>query len=81
MYAIQSKLRTGVEDMCTPDIYACITAGTAQDVSYLIDFLPSYLFPAGERKINQWLVGGKSLGGHSTWIALRHGRRHLLLRG
>ncbi|GJE97406.1 alpha/beta hydrolase [Phanerochaete sordida] len=53
------------------DMYA-IQTGTAQDVSYLIDFLPSYLFPSGEREIAQWLVGGKSLGGHSTWIALTH---------
>jgi hypothetical protein len=48
-------------------------AGTALDISYLIDFLPSYLFPNGERQIQQWLVAGKSLGGHSTWIALTHG--------
>jgi hypothetical protein len=48
-------------------------AGTALDVSYLIDFLPSYLFPNSERQIQQWLVAGKSLGGHSTWIASVHG--------
>ncbi|OBZ72627.1 hypothetical protein A0H81_07458 [Grifola frondosa] len=47
--------------------------GTAQDVSYLIDFLPSYLFPAEERTISQWLVVGKSLGGHSAWLTLRNG--------
>ena len=48
-------------------------AGTAKDVSYLIDFLPAYLFPNNERPIAQWLVAGKSLGGHATWIALTHG--------
>ncbi|KIP06436.1 hypothetical protein PHLGIDRAFT_106996 [Phlebiopsis gigantea 11061_1 CR5-6] len=53
------------------DMYA-IQTGTAQDVSYLIDFLPSYLFPADERQVAHWLVAGKSLGGHSTWIALTH---------
>ncbi|KAI0749921.1 Alpha/Beta hydrolase protein [Daedaleopsis nitida] len=52
------------------DMYA-IQTGTAQDVSFLIDFLPSYLFPNGERVISQWLVSGISLGGHSTWITLK----------
>ncbi|KAI0683781.1 Alpha/Beta hydrolase protein [Cytidiella melzeri] len=56
------------------DMYA-IQTGTALDVSYLIDFLPSYLFPSGERTINQWLIAGKSLGGHATWIALTHDSR------
>lgn len=45
-------------------------------MSYLIDFLPSYLFPNNERQIAQWLVAGKSLGGHSTWITLRHGMQY-----
>ncbi|CDO69097.1 hypothetical protein BN946_scf184992.g46 [Trametes cinnabarina] len=53
------------------DMYA-IQTGTAQDVSYLIDFLPSYLFPNGERQISQFLCVGKSLGGHATWIVLRN---------
>ena len=48
-------------------------AGTAQDVSFLIDFLPSYLFPNDERTISQWICAGKSLGGHSTWIVLKNG--------
>ena len=39
----------------------------------LIDFIPAYLFPHNERKIDLWVVLGKSLGGHSTWIALRNG--------
>lgn len=50
-----------------------IIAGTAQDVSYLIDFLPAYLFPNEERTISQFLCVGKSLGGHATWIVLRNG--------
>lgn len=49
-------------------------AGTARDVSFLIDFLPAYLYPDGERQIKQWGVIGVSLGGHSTWIALKDGR-------
>ncbi|KAJ3002130.1 hypothetical protein NUW54_g6015 [Trametes sanguinea] len=53
------------------DMYA-IQTGTAQDVSYLIDFLPSYLFPNGERQISQFLCVGKSLGGHATWLVLRN---------
>ncbi|EJF57019.1 hypothetical protein DICSQDRAFT_140743 [Dichomitus squalens LYAD-421 SS1] len=56
------------------DMYA-IQTGTAQDVSFLIDFLPSYLFPNGERTISQWLCAGKSLGGHSTWIVLKNDPR------
>lgn len=45
-------------------------------MSYLIDFLPSYLFPLDERTISQWIIAGKSLGGHSSWIALTHGKVH-----
>jgi len=52
------------------DMYA-IQTGTANDVSFLIDFLPAFLFPAGERSISRWLVAGISLGGHSAWITLR----------
>jgi len=51
-----------VHDMWT------IQTGTAQDVSFLIDYLEAYLFPAGERSIVEWGVAGISLGGHSTWI-------------
>ncbi|KAJ6549189.1 Alpha/Beta hydrolase protein [Mycena sp. CBHHK59/15] len=50
------------------DMY-CIQTGTAKDVSFVMDFLPSYLFPQGERSIVEWGVAGISLGGHSTWIA------------
>lgn len=48
--------------------------GTASDVSFLIDFLPAYLFPTGGRSIRAWGVAGKSLGGHSAWLALAHGK-------
>ncbi|OJT13891.1 hypothetical protein TRAPUB_9560 [Trametes pubescens] len=56
------------------DMYA-IQTGTAQDVSFLIDFLPAYLFPHDERTVSQWLVSGISLGGHATWITLRNDPR------
>jgi len=52
------------------DMYA-IQMGTASDVSFLIDFLPPYLFPSGEREVHEWMLSGISLGGHSTWIVLR----------
>ncbi|KAK7032953.1 Alpha/Beta hydrolase protein [Favolaschia claudopus] len=45
-----------------------IQSGTAQDVSFLIDYLEAYLFPLGERTIVEWGVAGRSLGGHSAWM-------------
>ncbi|KAH7097413.1 hypothetical protein BKA62DRAFT_716621 [Auriculariales sp. MPI-PUGE-AT-0066] len=39
-----------------------LSAGTARDVSFVIDFLPA--------RIVQWGVVGVSLGGHSSWILL-----------
>ncbi|KAF8510957.1 Alpha/Beta hydrolase protein [Hysterangium stoloniferum] len=53
------------------DMYA-IQVGSATDVSFMIDFLPGYLFPSGERQVHEWLLSGISLGGHSTWISLRN---------
>ncbi|KAJ7052486.1 Alpha/Beta hydrolase protein [Mycena amicta] len=50
------------------DMYG-VQLGTARDVSFVIDFLPSYLFPLGQRTIDSWGISGVSLGGHSTWIA------------
>ncbi|KAG6819084.1 hypothetical protein H0H93_015655 [Arthromyces matolae] len=45
--------------------------GSARDVSLLIDFLPSYLYPDDDPSpIVEWGIAGVSLGGHSTWIAL-----------
>ncbi|KAH8093702.1 Alpha/Beta hydrolase protein [Cristinia sonorae] len=52
------------------DMYSTFV-GTSRDVSFLIDFLPAYLFPSKERTVSQWLVSGISLGGHATWISLR----------
>ncbi len=52
-----------------------IHRGTARDISLLIDYLPMYLFPADERTIAQYMVTGVSLGGHSTWLALRDDTR------
>ncbi|KAF7289889.1 hypothetical protein MIND_01363600 [Mycena indigotica] len=43
--------------------------GTAKDVSFLIDFLPAYIFPHGERTVDKWGVAGISLGGHSAWLS------------
>ncbi|KAJ8697448.1 hypothetical protein PTI98_004255 [Pleurotus ostreatus] len=53
------------------DMYG-IQLGTQRDLSHLIDFLPSHLFPHGERTIEQWGVAGISLGGHTAWLALAH---------
>ncbi|KAF8575436.1 alpha/beta-hydrolase [Ramaria rubella] len=52
------------------DMYA-IQRGSASDVAFLIDFLPPYLFPSGEREVQEWIMSGISLGGHSTWIVLK----------
>lgn len=48
--------------------------GTARDVSFLVDFIPSYLFSHDERAISKWAVTGKSLGGHSAWMVLGRSR-------
>ncbi|TFY72054.1 hypothetical protein EVG20_g977 [Dentipellis fragilis] len=56
------------------DMYG-IQTGTSRDVSFVIDFLPSYLFPNAERTIGTWAVSGISLGGHATWLALRNDPR------
>lgn len=71
MYSIQSAFLIRYAETRLNDSY---TAGTAKDVSFLIDFLPAYLFPSGERTISQWMIAGISLGGHSTWIALKNGQ-------
>ncbi|TFY83029.1 hypothetical protein EWM64_g985 [Hericium alpestre] len=59
------------------DMYGLQT-GTARDVSFVIDFLPAYLFPNDERTVAEWVVSGISLGGHSTWLVLAHGTSLLL---
>jgi pimeloyl-ACP methyl ester carboxylesterase len=50
-------------------------AGTAQDTSTLIDFLPAYIFPNSERSIAGHFALGVSLGGHATWLCLLHDPR------
>jgi hypothetical protein len=44
---------------------------TAADVSHIISFLPSYLFPQDDRIISVNCVTGKSLGGHAVWHVLK----------
>jgi len=56
------------------DMYS-IQTGTAHDISFLIDFIPTYLFPLDDCKVDAWGVAGISLGGHSTWIALSRDSR------
>lgn len=51
-------------------------AGTARDVSFLIDFLPSSgVFAQEQHTITDWFVAGVSLGGHATWLTLAHDPR------
>jgi len=52
-----------------------IYAGTAQDTSLLIDYIGAYVFPANEKKVDQHLALGISLGGHSVWHCLMHDER------
>ncbi|KAF9533715.1 hypothetical protein CPB83DRAFT_405236 [Crepidotus variabilis] len=58
---------------CNPnhavDMYA-ILAGTCQDISLLVDLLPSYLFSGSDKEVITWAVAGVSLGGHSGWKLL-----------
>ncbi|PKX91585.1 uncharacterized protein P174DRAFT_491878 [Aspergillus novofumigatus IBT 16806] len=49
-----------------------IFQGTARDVSLLMDYLPAYVFPQGERTISKHMVLGVSLGGHAAWSCLLH---------
>ena len=53
--------------------FALILVGAVKDLSFLIDVLPSYIFPHDERTIGEWVLAGFSLGGHATWLGLRHG--------
>ncbi|KAK6513939.1 hypothetical protein TWF506_008369 [Arthrobotrys conoides] len=47
-----------------------IYQGTSHDVSLLIDHIPSYVFPDGNKTVDGWLCAGVSLGGHATWLSL-----------
>ncbi|KAH9011894.1 Alpha/Beta hydrolase protein [Lactarius pseudohatsudake] len=53
------------------DMYST-SIGSLKDVSFLIDVLPSYVFPHDERTVGEWVLAGFSLGGNATWFALRH---------
>ncbi|OCF56102.1 hypothetical protein L486_06043 [Kwoniella mangroviensis CBS 10435] len=48
-----------------------LSDGGAQDIQLIIDFLAAYLFPMGEKKVEEWIVSGISLGGHVAWRLLR----------
>nr|XP_031861474.1 uncharacterized protein CI109_003078 [Kwoniella shandongensis]KAA5528546.1 hypothetical protein CI109_003078 [Kwoniella shandongensis] len=50
---------------------AATTTGGYQDVTLIIDFLAAYLFPAGEKVIEEFIAAGISLGGYVTWLTLR----------
>jgi dienelactone hydrolase len=54
-------------------LFVSVVVGAVKDVSFLIDVLPSYVFPHDERIIGEWVLAGFSLGGHATWLGLRHG--------
>lgn len=47
-------------------------AGMVADTVVLMDVLEGYLFPDQPARIDQHLVLGKSLGGHTTWQTLFH---------
>ena len=52
------------------DMFSCY-AGTAADVSLLLDYLPGYIFPRGSKRVvADNLVLGISLGGHAVWHVL-----------
>ncbi|EPQ32063.1 uncharacterized protein PFL1_00261 [Pseudozyma flocculosa PF-1] len=51
------------------DLYGMIVGG-ARDTSFIVDLLAPYLFQHDERTVAEWVVTGKSLGGHSTWHVL-----------
>lgn len=46
--------------------------GTQLDCSQLITYIPSYIFPDGEKKITSHMALGVSLGGHCVWHCLLH---------
>lgn len=59
--------RTPLVTRFSLDMYA-VQTGTARDVSFLIDFLPAYLFPNGEKHVEEFFVTGVSLGGEFSNI-------------
>lgn len=68
-YAIQSKIDSPNQ---RPQLKRQMLAGTALEISHLITFLPSYLFPDSlslRSPVSTWICAGASLGGHVTWLA------------
>ncbi|EPS39990.1 hypothetical protein H072_6414 [Dactylellina haptotyla CBS 200.50] len=47
-----------------------IYQGTSHDASLLMDHISSYVFPDGNKTVDEWLCAGVSLGGHATWLSL-----------
>ncbi|KAH6630863.1 hypothetical protein B0J18DRAFT_114433 [Chaetomium sp. MPI-SDFR-AT-0129] len=47
-----------------------LVAGMVVDQGVLIDLVQGYLFPGGEKQIDQHIALGVSLGGHSVWQLL-----------
>lgn len=52
------------------DMYS-ILHGTSVDVSLLITYISSYVFPTSQHTIAMNMVCGVSLGGHSAWVSLQ----------
>ncbi|WVQ81181.1 hypothetical protein IAT38_003303 [Cryptococcus sp. DSM 104549] len=50
---------------------AATVAGGCHDVTLIIDFLEAYLFPHGEKIIEEFVLTGISLGGNVTWRLAR----------
>lgn len=46
--------------------------GTSMDVSLLITYISSYIFPKSNYTITTHFVCGVSLGGHSAWVSFRY---------
>jgi hypothetical protein len=44
-------------------LHPLMPVGGCHDVSFIIDFLGSYLFPEGNKRIDEWIATGISLGG------------------
>ena len=53
------------------DMFSCY-AGTARDVSLLLEYLEGYVFPRGGRRVEENVVFGISLGGHAAWQCVLH---------
>lgn len=44
--------------------------GAVHDHQFVMDNLPQYLFPYGEKRVVEWMTCGVSLGGHVNWRML-----------